>query len=83
MIVCGYNLPEDLKAMLTRWGVNLDNTLGFKLECASADEPLILTTTCYVIEGEEVPDHGRLYVPADPTKPITLTRKFKLVEINE
>lgn len=72
-IVCGGNMPEDLKAMLRRWGVNLDETLSFKLECESAGAPLLLTSTTYVVEPlEETKKRGEFK---------TETRTFKLVEV--
>lgn len=45
-IVTGQDLPKDLMAVLTKYGLP-EHTISFKLECESTRHELIMTATFY------------------------------------
>jgi len=70
-LITGGNMPEDLKAVLEKYGIPLDSTIAFSIRCNGPAEPLLITRTSYVFENGEPLGHDGLVIE---------TRTFKLVE---
>jgi hypothetical protein len=69
-VVTGSNLPEDLMAVLRKYGLP-ERPLRFKVECTGPNAPLILNFTAYA----RMPHNGEAFGEAKET------RTFKLVEV--
>ena len=69
-IVTGGTIPDDLKSVLERYGIDFDNTLSFVLRCDGPGAPLLITSTTYVEEKQQ-----------DGVALRTETRTFKLLAV--